>query len=562
MKGLQSITVRSMLVLLTTFFLVDIAVLAIQGAVQSGKILDTTKTLARVTVPSVREMTLADMMHDGIRANVLNAILAATGNSPTSVDEIRKEGKEFAAAAKESFDKLKNLDLPSEIKAEVIQTSIEFDAYSMSAEAIRNLALNHNLAAAKSEIHTFMKQFEALETTLGKLGEDIEKSSLTLQDETEKHANRNFWQTLTSTLLTLIAGISVSYLIIRRTMVTISDVSGEIYGHSDGVGKAAEKVDASANALASDVQAQSSSLQQTAATVHEISEMARLSADNAGEVRQASISSVEVAVDGKRRVGEMIAAIGGLNQVMTAIQNQVAESNVQFTQVAKVIQEIGSKTQVINEIVFQTKLLSFNASVEAARAGEHGKGFAVVAEEVGNLARSSGAAAEQISKLLTSSRQQVDDTVEDARLKMQKVMEEFSEKLESSRKVANECGGVLDKVVEVSQHVQGKIDQISGAIKEQSAGVSDMSKALEQFGARIANSTKEAAKSADIAGQLRDGSVSLKQSVTEMVRRLGANVLSTMGADNHVAGSAASIVTEENKVEAGETESAGFRDAA
>jgi len=40
----------------------------------------------------------------------------------------------------------------------------------------------------------------------------------------------------------------------------------------------------------------------------------------------------------------------------------------------------------MNDIVFQTKLLSFNASVEAARAGIHGKGFAVVADEVGNLA--------------------------------------------------------------------------------------------------------------------------------------------------------------------------------
>lgn len=45
--------------------------------------------------------------------------------------------------------------------------------------------------------------------------------------------------------------------------------------------------------------------------------------------------------------------------------------------------EVISKTAVINGIVMQTRLLSFNASVEAARAGEHGKGFAVVAEEIG-----------------------------------------------------------------------------------------------------------------------------------------------------------------------------------
>ncbi|MCX7978832.1 MAG: methyl-accepting chemotaxis protein, partial [Bdellovibrionaceae bacterium] len=65
-----------------------------------------------------------------------------------------------------------------------------------------------------------------------------------------------------------------------------------------------------------------------------------------------------------------------------------------------VIRQVAKKTEVINEIVFQTKLLSFNASVEAARAGEAGKGFAVVAEEVGKLAKMSGDAATEISQIV------------------------------------------------------------------------------------------------------------------------------------------------------------------
>ena len=60
------------------------------------------------------------------------------------------------------------------------------------------------------------------------------------------------------------------------------------------------------------------------------------------------------------------------------------------------MEQIKDKVNIINDIVFQTKLLSFNASVEAARAGENGKGFAVVAEEVGNLASVSGKAANEI----------------------------------------------------------------------------------------------------------------------------------------------------------------------
>src|SRR5690606_14658037 len=59
---------------------------------------------------------------------------------------------------------------------------------------------------------------------------------------------------------------------------------------------------------------------------------------------------------------------------------------------------VEEKTNMINDIVFQTKLLSFNASVEAARAGHHGKGFSVVAEEIGRLAETSGTSASAINK--------------------------------------------------------------------------------------------------------------------------------------------------------------------
>lgn len=85
------------------------------------------------------------------------------------------------------------------------------------------------------------------------------------------------------------------------------------------------------------------------------------------------------------------------------VQAMVAESQIAnrgLQDLVLLIGKIREKTKVIDEIVFQTRLLSFNASVEAARAGEHGKGFAVVAEEVGSLAQMSGSAAKEISAIL------------------------------------------------------------------------------------------------------------------------------------------------------------------
>ena len=161
-----------------------------------------------------------------------------------------------------------------------------------------------------------------------------------------------------------------------------------------------------------------------------------------------------------------------------------------------VINEIANKTKVINDIVFQTKLLSFNASVEAARAGEQGKGFAVVAEAVRNLAQRSAIAAKDIATLI---KENVSMSVEGAQ-------------------VAERSWSALSEIVTNVKKVSDLNSEISTASQEQSAGIDQISLAMNQ----LDRLTQETASSSE---DLSESSESLQRQAeyfNELVLKLQA----------------------------------------
>ncbi|MBL7544370.1 MAG: bacteriohemerythrin [Bdellovibrionaceae bacterium] len=209
--------------------------------------------------------------------------------------------------------------------------------------------------------------------------------------------------------------------------------------------------------------------------------MIRKSSDNAEESEKASLASKASADRGRKMVQKMVMAMTEINQRNDKVSEAVHSGNQKISEIVSVIQDIGNKTKVINEIVFQTKLLSFNASVEAARAGEHGKGFAVVAEEIGNLAAMSGRSAKEITALLDQSLGHVKNIVEETKTTVGSLVTESKASVKEGTKIAHECEVILSEIVTSSSHVSELVNGISLASQEQSNGVTEISKAIQQI---------------------------------------------------------------------------------
>lgn len=284
------------------------------------------------------------------------------------------------------------------------------------------------------------------------------------------------------TALAILVGFGIySFLFINKVAQFVSKVITKMFDESQQMQTSVKDISDASNRLAQATTEQASALQETAASIEEMNAMIKKSAEGSSRSKDVATKSCEVATRGKYSVDEMTAAIADIYRSQSEIMKSIDESHQEFSEIVKIINEIGSKTKVINDIVFQTKLLSFNASVEAARAGEHGKGFAVVAEEVGNLAQMSGQAAKEISSMLEMSVHKVQDIVNGTKEKVGGLMLQGRRKVEIGESVAKTCGEVLEEVVHHVSNLSVMVDEISTAAQEQAQGIAEITRAINQL---------------------------------------------------------------------------------
>lgn len=318
-------------------------------------------------------------------------------------------------------------------------------------------------------------------------------------------------------LIVMAIGFFASLLFSNKLVGSLTHLAHTLDDSTGQLSSAAVQIASSSEELSQSATEQASSLEETSASVEEMSSMIAISAENARKAAEVCESSQNEANRGRVVVTEMAKMMGLINESNDKIMTQMNITGKQMGEIVGVIKEIEQKTKIINDIVFQTKLLSFNASVEAARAGEQGKGFAVVAEEVGNLAAMSGKAATEISNMLSMSVVKVEQIVKESTANVDNLVHDGQEKIKKGVQVVKECEVVLNVIATSVSEVTRMSQEISTASSEQSKGIQEITKAMGQLDQVTQSNSAASEQTSSAADQLSGQATSLKGQVAELV---------------------------------------------
>ena len=225
---------------------------------------------------------------------------------------------------------------------------------------------------------------------------------------------------------------------------------------------------------------QSAALQETIASLAEIS----------GTMKQ-TWSNVKNCNDIMKQMNEKIEFGHTTMKNMMESMQSIKTTNSNLEDISNIMASISEKTSIINDIVFKTKLLAFNASIEAVRAGDKGEGFAVVADEVRGLAELSGEAAKEIGLLLTESNKQVRDIIDTS-----------SERTQYGLKATEEATDFFRGFAEDVTQIKENVENIEIATSEQQSGIKQTDKAMRMMEQATKKNYDETQESLNVASSL------------------------------------------------------------
>jgi methyl-accepting chemotaxis protein len=247
-------------------------------------------------------------------------------------------------------------------------------------------------------------------------------------------------------------------------------IVGDVRSASQQITSGTDEMVSGNSDLSNRTEQQAASLENTAASITELTTAIAHNADNSRVANELAMSASGVATKGGKVVGQVVATM-----------NLINDSS----------KKVGEIISVIENIAFQTNILALNAAVEAARAGEQGRGFAVVATEVRSLAQRSAAAAKEIKEMIGSS----------------------VEKVSNGTKLVKEAGETMQDIVTAVSRVTEMMSEIQAASAEQKEGIGQVNEAVHQMDEMTQQNAALVEQASAIAESVHDQTKKLTEAV-------------------------------------------------